>query len=54
MQENYDINTAQYLSSALKDMFRGGQEIMNTEFDSSMDYFKYDKTNYQNGTTKKN
>ena len=59
LQENYDINTAQDLSSALKDMFKGAlQEMMNAEFDSSMGYSKYDKTtektNYRNGTTKKN
>ena len=59
LQENYNINTAQDLSSALKDMFKGAlQEMMNTEFDSSMGYSKYDKTtekaNYRNGTTKKN
>ena len=37
IQENYDINTAQDLSSALKDMFKGAlQEMMNAEFDSSM------------------
>ena len=58
LQENYDINTAQDLSSALKDMFKGAlQEMMNAEFDSSMGYSKYDKksekTNYRNGTTKK-
>ena len=59
LQENYDINSAQDLSSALKDMFKGAlQEMMNAEFDSSMGYSKYDKksekTNYRNGTTKKN
>jgi len=59
LQENYDINTAQDLSSALKDLFKGAlQEMMNAEFDSSMGYSKYDKksekTNYRNGTTKKN
>lgn len=58
IQENYDINSAQDLSSALKDMFKGAlQEMMNAEFDSSMGYSKYDKTkektNYRNGTTKK-
>ena len=59
LQENYDINSAQDLSSALKDMFKGAlQEMMNAEFDSSMGYSKYDKksekTNYRNGATKKN
>lgn len=58
LQENYDINTAQDLSSALKDMFKGAlQEMMNAEFDSSMGYSKYDKKsekiNYRNGATKK-
>ena len=37
LQENYEIETAQDLSSALKDMFKGAlQEMMNAEFDSSM------------------
>ena len=59
LQENYEINTAKDLSRALKDMFKGAlQEMMNAEFDSSMGYSKYDKksekTNYRNGTTKKN
>ena len=58
LQENYEINTAKDLSSALKDMFKGAlQEMMNAEFDSSMGYSKYDKksekTNYRNGSTKK-
>ena len=58
LQENYDITTAQDLSGALKDMFKGAlQEMMNAEFDASMGYNKYDKksekTNYRNGTTKK-
>ena len=40
-------------------MFKGAlQEMMNAEFDSSMGYSKYDKktekTNYRNGSTKKN
>ena len=59
LQENYDIKSAKDLSSALKDMFKGAlQEMMNAEFDSSMGYSKYDKkiekTNYRNGSTKKN
>lgn len=59
LQENYELNTAQDLSSALKDMFKDAlQEMMNAEFDASMGYSKYDKTkdktNYRNGTTKKN
>lgn len=58
LQENYDIETAQDLSSAIKDLFKDSlQEMMNAEFDSSMGYSKYDKktdkTNYRNGTTKK-
>ena len=59
LQDNYDIKTASDLSGALKDMFKGAlQEMMNAEFDISMGYSKYDKTtgktNYRNGTTKKN
>ena len=58
LQENYEIKSAQDLSSALKDMFKGAlQEMMNAEFDTSMGYSKYDKTkeknNYRNGTTTK-
>ena len=53
IQDNYDIKSAQDLSGALKDMFKGAlQEMMNAEFDSSMGYSKYDKTkektNYRN------
>jgi len=59
LQENYELNTAQDLSSAIKNMFKDAlQEMMNAEFDNSMGYTKYDKTtektNYRNGTTKKN
>jgi transposase-like protein len=59
LQENYQIETAQDISSALKDMFKDAlQEMMNAEFDASMGYSKYDKksekTNYRNGSTKKN
>lgn len=59
LQENYEIESAQDLSSALKNMFKDAlQEMMNAEFDSSMGYEKNDKTsdktNYRNGTTKKN
>ena len=58
LKENYKIETAQDLSSALKDMFKGAlQEMMNAEFDESMGYSRYDKTieksNYRNGITKK-
>ena len=59
LQENYEIETAKDLSSALKDMFKGAlQEMMTAEFDSSMGYSKYDKktekTNYRNDSTKRN
>ena len=59
LQENYELNSAHDLSSALKNMFKDAlQEMMNAEFDNSMGYSKYDKktekTNYRNGTTKKN
>ena len=58
LQENYEIETAGDLSSAIKDLFKDSlQEMMNAEFDSSMGYEKHDKkeekTNYRNGTTKK-
>lgn len=59
LQENYEIETAGDLSNALKNMFKDAlQEMMNAEFDNSMGYEKNDKTsektNYRNGTTKKN
>ena len=59
LQENYEIETAQDLSGAIKDLFKDAlQQMMNAEFDTSMGYTKYDKTtektNYRNGTTKKN
>ncbi len=58
LQENYEIESAADLSSAIKDLFKDSlQEMMNAEFDNSMGYDKYDKkeekTNYRNGTTKK-
>jgi len=58
LKENYEIESASDLSSAIKDLFKDSlQEMMNAEFDSSMGYSKYDKkiekTNYRNGTTKK-
>jgi transposase-like protein len=58
LQENYEIETVQDLSSAIKDLFKDSlQEMMNAEFDSSMGYSKYDKTseksNYRNGVSKK-
>lgn len=58
LQENYEIETPQDLSSAIKDLFKDSlQEMMNAEFDSSMGYSKYDKktekTNYRNGVSKK-
>jgi len=59
IQENYDIGSAQDLSSAIKDLFKDAlQQMMNAEFDSSMGYEKHDKktdkTNYRNGVSKKN
>ncbi len=59
LQDNYELNTAQDLSSALKNMFKDAlQEMMNAEFDNSMEYSKYDKTaektNYRNDSTKEN
>ena len=58
LQENYQIESAQGLSSAIKDLFKDSlQEMMNAEFETSMGYKKYDnkveKTNYRNGATKK-
>ena len=59
LQENYEIETAQDLGSAIKDLFKDSlQEMMNAEFDSSMGYEKSDKktekTNYRNGYSTKN
>jgi len=59
IKENYDIETAGDLSNAIKDLFKDSlQEMMNAEFDTSMGYEKHDKSseksNYRNGTTKKN
>ena len=58
LQENYEIENAQDLSSAIKDLFRDSlQEMMNAEFETSMGDQKHDnkteKTNYRNGKTKK-
>lgn len=58
LQENYEIETPQDLSSAIKDLFKDSlQEMMNAEFDTTMGYSKYDKktekTNYRNGVSKK-
>jgi len=58
LQENYEIETAGDLSSAIKDLFKDSlQEMMNAEFDSSMGYSKHDKvaekSNYRNGVSKK-
>lgn len=58
LQENYEIETAQDLSRAIKELFKDSlQEMMNAEFDTSMGYSKYDKktdkTNYRNGLSKK-
>lgn len=54
LQENQQIESAQDLSSAIKDLFKDSlQEMMNAEFETSMGYKKYDnkveKTNYRNG-----
>ena len=59
LQEKYEIKTAQDISFALKDLFKDTlQQMMNKEFDESMDYERYDnktkKSNYRNGTTRKN
>lgn len=58
LQENYQIESAQDLSSAIKNQFKESlQEMMNAEFETSMGYKKYDnkveKTNYRNCATKK-
>lgn len=58
LQENYEIETPQDLSSAIKELFKDSlQAMMNAEFDSSMGYSKHDKktekTNYRNGVSKK-
>ncbi|MDD2180962.1 MAG: IS256 family transposase [Bacilli bacterium] len=58
LQENYEIESAQDLSGAIKDLFKDSlQEMMNAEFETSMGYSKYDKktekTNYRNGSSKK-
>ena len=58
LQEKYELNSAQDLSFALKDLFKDAlQKMMNAEFDTAMGYSKYDKTteknNYRNGSTKK-
>jgi transposase-like protein len=59
MLENYDVKTADDVAEALKDMFKDSiQEMMNAGFDTSIGYDKNDniieKTNYPNGTIKKN
>lgn len=58
LQEKYELNSAQDLSFALKDLFKDAlQQMMNAEFDTTTGYSKYDKTteksNYRNGSTKK-
>lgn len=58
LQEKYELNSAQDLSFALKDLFKGAlQQMINAEFDTAMGYSKYDKitekSNYRNGSTKK-
>ncbi|MEG1142412.1 MAG: IS256 family transposase [Clostridia bacterium] len=57
--ENYNAQSANDVAEALKDMFKDTiQGMMNAEFDSSMGYEKSDnkisKSNYRNGTSKKN
>jgi len=59
LQENYEIESAQDLSSAIKDLFKDSlQEMMNAEFETSMGYSKSDnkieKNNYRNGYSTKN
>jgi len=58
LQDDYEIETAQDLTNALKDLLKDSlQEMMNAEFEESMGYEKNDKLiakeNYRNGTTKK-
>ncbi len=58
LQDKYELNSAQDLSFALKDLFKDAlQQMMNAEYDTAMGYSKYDKTNektnYRNGSTKK-
>ena len=44
LQEKYELNSAQDLSYALKDLFKDAlQQMMNAEFDTAMGYSKYDK-----------
>jgi len=57
--ENYNVQSADDVAEALKDMFKDTiQGMMNAEFDTSMGYEKSDnkinKSNYRNGTSKKN
>jgi len=57
--ENYNVQSADDVAEALKDMFKDTiQGMMNAEFDSSMGYEKSDnkiiKSNYRNGASKKN
>lgn len=59
IMENYEIENAQDLQEAIKEMFKGTlQDMMNAEFDNHMGYEKSDniviKDNYRNGySTKK-
>ena len=58
IMNNYEINNANDVANALKDMFGGViQNMMNAEFNSSMGYEKSDnkivKTNYRNGSYSK-
>ncbi len=57
--ENYDIQNANDIADALKDMFKDTiQTMMNAEFDTTMGYEKNDKiiekNNYRNGYSSKN
>jgi len=58
IMENYEINSAQDLQEALKEMFAGTlQDMMNAEFDDQIGYEKSDniipKDNYRNGHSSK-
>lgn len=50
--ENYDIQNANDIAEALKDMFKDTiQTMANTEFDTSMGYEKNDKKTEKNNLT---
>lgn len=53
LQENYQIESAQDLSSAIKDLFKESlQEMMNAEFETSMGYKKYNNKVEKNKLSK--